>query len=162
MALTSTLKETSSVAFAAESKPRMESCMLTVIALLPPPPPPVPPCSPPKRLPQPAVPSRVAPASPVPPILRKSRRVILVAPRVSPVPSLTVLVFIDPPFHLTTRPAEQPRISGPGTVYGLMRSLDDVDGADKRAARPLGRLASSTKLSGKSPTLAPKVSTLSR
>src|SRR5829696_7433482 len=145
-----------------ESRSRKLSPRLTATELPPPPPPPVPPCSPPKMLPQPAVPSRVAPARPVPPILRKSRRVILVAPGVSPVPSLTVLVFIDPPFHPTTRPAEQTRISVPRSLYGLIRSLADFDGADKRAARLPGRLASSTKLSGKSTAPAPKVSTLSR
>src|SRR5215216_4887312 len=105
MMLTSMLKETSSVVVA-ESSPLMVSRRLREMVL--PPPPPLPPCSPPKRLPQPAVPSRVTPARPVPPILRKSLRVSRVAPGASPIPKLTVLVFIDPPFlfHAAARAVE--------------------------------------------------------
>jgi hypothetical protein len=53
----------------------------------------------------------------VPPILRKSFRVILVAPGVSSIPNLTILAVTDPPlsFHSASREAALCRL-----VYGLL------------------------------------------
>src|SRR5829696_360915 len=106
MTLTTMFQETSSVEVA-ESIPLMLSRRLAVMTLLPPPPPPAPPCPPPKTFPHPAVPRRAAPARPVPPILRKSLRLILVTPGVSLIPSLAVLIFTRPSFesHSVSREA---------------------------------------------------------
>src|SRR5215203_970620 len=65
--------------------------MATDLLLLPPPPPP-----PPLKTPHPAVPSRVAPARPVPLIFRKSLRLSCVP--ASTLPGLTLLVTIRSSF----------------------------------------------------------------
>jgi hypothetical protein len=53
----------------------------------------------------------------MPPILRKSLRVIPVAPGVSPIPNLTVLVFIDPPFPCPSAAREADPNLGRGELY---------------------------------------------
>src|SRR5215211_823765 len=107
-----------------ESRSRTLSARLTAMEL-PPPSPPPPPCS---KTPHPAVPSRAAPARPAPPILRKSRRVTRIAPGVSPVPNLTSLVFIDPPFS-----CHNPvRVAFPATDYKIGIRLCAGPGCHRR------------------------------
>src|SRR3712207_1212167 len=102
--------------------------------LLPPPPPP-PPCCPPPcwKTPHPAVPSRAAPARPVPPTFRKSRRDIRIAPDGSSVRTLSILMHS--PFSsqrlVTREPCSSfynyctnpgsPRICGPGMLPASAR-----------------------------------------
>src|SRR5215211_3989577 len=107
-----------------ESRSRTLSPRLTAMELPPPSPPP--PCS---TTPQPGIaPSRVAPARPVPPSFRKSRRLIRIGPGVSPVPNLTSLVFIDPPFS-SLSPV---RVVSPTTDYKIGIQLCAGPGCHRR------------------------------